>query len=123
MALSKVHSCVWKLLREIHVGQNKETIPSHDIGPRDWIWVKSHQTKALEPKWKGLYVVLTTPTALKVDRIGPWVHCNHVRPAASAEQEDAKKEWEASPHLSNPLRLKLRCRRQDQDNSSGPSYG
>ena len=50
MALSKVHSRVWKLLREIHVGQNKGTIPSHDIGPGDWVWVKRHQTKALEPK-------------------------------------------------------------------------
>ena len=50
MALSKVHSRVWKLLWEIHVGQNKGTIPSHDIGPGDWVWVKRHQTKALEPK-------------------------------------------------------------------------
>ena len=37
MALSEVHSRVWKLLREIHVGQNKGTIPSHDIGPGDWV--------------------------------------------------------------------------------------
>ena len=37
MALSKVHSCVWKLLREIHVGQIKGTIPLHDIGPGDWV--------------------------------------------------------------------------------------
>ena len=50
MALSKVHSRVWKLFQEIHVGQNKGTIPSHDIGPGDWVWVKRHQTKALEPK-------------------------------------------------------------------------
>ena len=92
MALGKVHSCVWKLLREIHEGQNKGTIPSHNIGPGDWVWVKRHHTKALEPKWKGPYVVLlTTPTVVKVDGIGPWVHCNHVRPATSAEQEDAKK--------------------------------
>ena len=124
MALSKVHSRVWKLLREIHVGQNKGTIPSHDISPGDWVWVKRHQTKALEPKWKGPYVVLlTTPPALKVDGIGPWVHCNHVRPAASAEQEDAKKKWEAFLHPSNPLRLKLRRCQQDQDNSAGPSCG
>ena len=124
MALGKVHSRVWKLLWEIHEGQNKGTIPSHNISPGDWVWVKRHHTKALEPKWKGPYVVLlTTPTALKVDDIGPWVHCNHVRPATSAEQEDAKKEWEASLHPSNPLRLKLRHCQQDQDNSSGPSYG
>ena len=50
MALSEVHSRVWKLLREIHVGQNKGTIPSRDIGPGDWVWVKRHQTKTLEPK-------------------------------------------------------------------------
>ena len=38
MALSKVHSLVWNLLWEIHVGQNKKkTIPSHDIGPGDWV--------------------------------------------------------------------------------------
>ena len=94
MALSKVHSRVWKLLRGIHVCQNKGTILSHDIGPGDWVCVKRHQTKALEPKWKGPYVVLlTTPTVLKVDDIGPWVHCSHVRPATSAEQKDAKKKW------------------------------
>ena len=63
------------------------------------------------------------PIALNVDGIGPWVHCNHIRPATSAEQEDAKKEWEASLHPSNPLRLKLRSRQQDQDNSALPSCG
>ena len=40
MALSKVHSHVWKLIREIHEGTNKGTIPSHNIGPGDWVWVK-----------------------------------------------------------------------------------
>ena len=75
-------------------------------------------------QWKGPYVVLlTTPTALKVDGIGPWLHCNHVHPATSAEQEDARKKGEASLHPCNPLRLKLQRRRQDQGNSSGPSYG
>ena len=59
----------------------------------------------------------------EVDGIGPWVHCNHVSPAASAEQEDAKKEWEASLLPSNLLRLKLRRRQQDQDNSAGLSCG
>ena len=66
MALSKVHTHIWALVKEIHEGQDKGAIPSHDIGPGDWVWVKWHQSKTLESRWKGHYVVLlTTPTALK----------------------------------------------------------
>ena len=42
------------------------------------------------------------PTALKVDGIGPWVHCNHIRPAASAEQKDAKKIKSISTPVQPP---------------------
>ena len=82
------------------------------------MWVKRHHTKALEPKWKGPYVViLTTPTALKVDGIRPWVHCNHVRQATPEEQERAQKEWEVTPRPSNPFKMKL-TRRRDPDKLS-----
>ena len=108
MALSKVHNHVWKLIREIHEGQSKEAIPAHNMGPGDLVWVTWHQSKVLEPRWKGPYVVLlTTLTTVKVDGIGPWVHCNHVRQATLEEQERALAEWKASPHLSNALKLKL----------------
>ena len=107
MALSKVHVHIWTSVKEIHEGQEKGTIPSHNIGPGDWVWVKRHQFKTLEPRWKGPYVVLTTPTALKVDGIGPWVHCNHVCHATTEEQEKAQREWNVTPYPSNPLRMKL----------------
>ena len=54
--------------------------------------LKRHQIKTLKPRWKGPYVVLTTPTALKVDGVGPWVHCNHVRCATPKEQEKAQRK-------------------------------
>lgn len=117
LALSKVHVHIWTLVKEIHEGQGKGTIPSHNIGPGDWVWVKRHQSKTLEPRWKGPYVVvLTTPTALKVDGIGPLVHCNHVRRATPDEQEAAREEWKVTPHLLNPLKLKL-IRQQVPDES------
>ena len=93
---------------EIHEGQSKGAIPAHNMGPGDWVWVKWHQSKVLEPRWKVPYVVLlTTPTAVKVDGIGPWVHCNHVWQATPEEHEKARAEWKARPHPSNPLKLKL----------------
>ena len=50
VALSKVHVHIWTLVKEIHEGQEKGTIPSHNIGPGDWVWVKWHQVKTLEPR-------------------------------------------------------------------------
>jgi hypothetical protein len=51
-------------------------------------------------------VILVTPTALKVDSVGPWVHHSHVRQASQQEQEE-EREWVAWRHPDNPLKLKL----------------
>ncbi|KAK1338559.1 hypothetical protein QTO34_019212 [Cnephaeus nilssonii] len=83
-----------------------------DILPRpgDWVLVKRHRRETLEPRWKGSYVVvLTTPTALKVDGVATWVHHTHVHPAdPSAVQENFITRWSIDQDQRNPLKLKLR---------------
>ncbi|VFV32358.1 Hypothetical predicted protein, partial [Lynx pardinus] len=68
-----------------------------------------HHRETLEPPWKGPYiVVLTTPTALKVDDIVTWVHHTHVRPAdPSLIQKDIVTRWAINWDQHNPLKLKL----------------
>ncbi|XP_078303843.1 uncharacterized protein LOC132670166 [Panthera onca] len=78
--LQRVHEDIWLRLRAIY--QAGPTPTPHQYRPGDWVYVKRHHRETLEPRWKGPYiVVLTTPTALKVDGIATWVHHTHVRPA------------------------------------------
>eukprot|EP00071_Canis_lupus_P046274 XP_022279831.1 uncharacterized protein LOC106559347 isoform X3 [Canis lupus familiaris] len=71
---------VWPKLRALY-----ETGPPpdpHRYWPGDWVYMQRHQQQTLQPHWKGPYIViLTTPTALKVDGVTPWVHYTHIRPA------------------------------------------
>nr|XP_060511880.1 uncharacterized protein LOC132693140 [Panthera onca] len=78
--LQRVHEDIWPRLRAIYEAGPTQT--PHQYRPGDWVYVKRHHGETLEPRWKGPYiVVLTTPTALKVDGIATWVHHTHVRPA------------------------------------------
>ncbi|XP_063462309.1 uncharacterized protein LOC129398425 [Pan paniscus] len=81
------------------------------------VLVKQHRQKTLEPRWKGpLQVLLTTPTALKVEGIASWIHYTHVKPVdptsdllgpitAAAEAPDT---WTVDRAKNNPLKLTLR---------------
>ena len=59
---------------------------------------------------QGTYtLILTTPNALKVDGITPWVHYIHVRPAdPHAVLKDFVPEWKSQLDKDNPLKLRLR---------------
>ena len=115
-ALQKIHQEIWPKLKELY-----ETSPPptpHPYQPGDWVLVKRHRQETLEPRWKGpLQVLLTTPTALKVEGIASWIHYTHVKPvdptsdllgpitAAAAEAPDT---WTVDRAKNNPLKLTLR---------------
>lgn len=80
------------------------TVP-HTYTPGDSVLVRRHRALTLEPRWKGPYVVLlTTPTAVKVDGIAAWIHASHLKPAPT---EFNKNEW-AVERAENPLKIRLK---------------
>ncbi|CAM4712260.1 unnamed protein product [Lepidochelys kempii] len=54
---------------------------AHSLFPGDFVCVKIHRRKhCLEPRWSApAQVLLTTPTAVKVEGIDRWVHCSHCK--------------------------------------------
>ena len=112
-ALQMVQKEVWKPLAEAHQAQLNKPVVPHPFQVGDSVWIRRHQSKSLEPRWKGPYVVLlTTPTALKVDGITSWVHASHAKPAltpeASQPTEGSAEETQWKAHRTpNPLKIRL----------------
>ena len=106
--LQWTHEQVWPKLTALY-----ETGPppeQHCYHPGDWVYVWRHQHQTLQPRWKGPYIVImSTPTALKVNGITPWVHYTHVRPADPHTVLKAfVPKWRSQPDKDNPLKLRLR---------------
>jgi hypothetical protein len=69
LTLSKTNDGVWERL------SISLTTPTHPYRPGDAIWVKEWKVQPLKPHWKGLFVIiLSTPAAVKVAEIAPWIH-------------------------------------------------
>ncbi|KAL6041200.1 hypothetical protein STEG23_022906 [Scotinomys teguina] len=83
----------------------------HQYQVGDFVYVCRHQHQTLEPRWKGPYqILLTTPTAVKVDGITTWIHASHLKPASAPDDHHWTVEWTDNP-------LKLRIRRWDPGNT------
>ncbi|XP_073885528.1 uncharacterized protein [Macaca fascicularis] len=110
-ALQKIHQEIWPRLRELYEAGPPPT--PHPFQPGDWVLVKRHRQETLQPRWKGpLQVLLTTPTALKVEGIASWIHYTHVKPVDPASdllgQSGAPVTWTVDKAKNNPLKLTLR---------------
>ncbi|XP_058381354.1 LOW QUALITY PROTEIN: uncharacterized protein LOC131394103, partial [Diceros bicornis minor] len=101
-ALEAVRRDIWHQLKEAY--QPGDLLIPHQFQVGDSVLVRRHRTGSLEPRWKGPYVVLlTTPTAVKVDGITSWVHATHVKKAP----QNAADLWKVEK-TDNPLKLRLR---------------
>jgi hypothetical protein len=101
-ALETVRREVWEQLKETYVAGDTQ-VPHHfEVG--DAVLVRRHGAGNLEPWWKGPYLVLlTTPTAVKVEGIPAWVHAPHVKKAPLGAGQN---EWSLEK-TANPLKLRL----------------
>ncbi|XP_061469375.1 uncharacterized protein LOC133378765 [Rhineura floridana] len=93
------------------------TTPVHGFSPGDSVWVKSYKEEALGKTWEGPFIVLlTTPTALKVEGNPVWIHWSRIK-LASADK------WA----ITNQKDLKMTLRRDAStrdttgEASSGPA--
>ena len=64
------------------------------------------ETQLLGPQWKGPYtVVLTTPTAVKVAGVTPWIHHMRMKRTYHADPENA--EWTEQRDPTDPREIKI----------------
>ncbi|KAK1346720.1 hypothetical protein QTO34_000580 [Cnephaeus nilssonii] len=99
-ALETVQREVWNQLAEAYKPGDLQVPHQFQVG--DSVYIRRHRAASLEPRWKGPYIVmLTTPTAVKVDGIAAWIHASHVKPAPPPDPA-----WKVEK-MDNPLKLRI----------------
>ena len=59
------------------------TTDAHPFKPGDAIWIKEWNVHPLKSLWRVPFTVtVSTPTAVKVADVGPWIHYSRVKPAS-----------------------------------------
>nr|KAF6289956.1 hypothetical protein mPipKuh1_009788 [Pipistrellus kuhlii] len=100
-ALETVQKDVWVPLAAAYTPGELKVPHQFQVG--DFVYVRRHRTANLEPRWKGPHLILlTTPTAIKVDGIASWIHASHAKPAPPPDDG-----WTVET-ASNPLKLRIR---------------
>ncbi|KAL0600156.1 Gag-Pol polyprotein [Plecturocebus cupreus] len=76
--------------------------PVHPFSPGDHVWIKDCSAAPLKPQWKGPQtMILTTPTAVKVEGIPAWIHHSCLKLAAAETSE-------VMPNPDNDYRITLK---------------
>lgn len=105
-ALEVIKTQIWSRIKEAYA-PGTITVP-HGFQVGDSVLVRRHRAGTLEPRWKGPYLVLlTTPSAVKVDGIAAWVHASHVKKTSSQGKNNHEENWTVATS-DNPLKLRLR---------------
>lgn len=113
-ALETIRRDIWEQLKDTYTAGDPAVPHQFEIG--DAVLVRRHRAGNLEPRWKGPYLVLlTTPTAIKVEGIPTWVHASHVK---RAPPETSPDEW-ILEKTNNPLKLRL-CRKRNSESGQQP---
>ena len=78
----------------------------HEFVPGAQVWVKDWKHDSLAPHWKGpCTVVLTSPIAVKVTGVTPWIHQMRLKKACHTDSEDT--EWTTQKEPTDPHETKI----------------